>query len=61
MSAVWRHRVLASLLGGDRGSGLVFLVLPGIWETRDNCSNSLGRSSLASCNISPVPKTGLLD
>jgi hypothetical protein len=53
--------VIYSLLGGDRSSGLVFLVLPGIWETRDNSSNSLGRSSLASCNMSPAPITELVD
>jgi hypothetical protein len=54
---MWLQREFHSLLGGDGSSGLVLLVLPGIWETRNNSSNSLGRSSLASCNISRAPNT----
>jgi hypothetical protein len=48
-----KERNLCSLLCGDGSPRLVFLVLSGIWETRDHSSNSLRRSSLASYLISP--------
>lgn len=42
-----RVREVYDLLGSDRSSGLVLLVLTGVWEAWDYGSDPLGRSSLA--------------